>query len=272
MKKSSSKSEEIKLNTREERIDFLMTQFSLNQFKKIQYLLNALQRPSLAPVLVLSSSLTGMTLRDISLFWGMLNSTYPSDVFTFSEPSSLSDPVTNDKYYLDRTLVSGPSLPIALDDIEFILEDKTKVFITEVKIQVSDELESIYPNIKLIDDTRLGKMTLVGILEEPIILSTKDEQVFILVSNVLVHHNFPQDIDELYEVLSKSKRANKILEQKAKTSAGTKEKKDHIISIVSETNRQIKSKNSVSNFISIKTIDGRKIKLSLNINLGTTSG
>lgn len=260
------------MKTREDRINFLMRLFSLNQFKKLKYLLNTLQKPSIGPVTVQSSSLVGMTLKDISLFWATLNSAYPSNVFDFYAETFVDDPVLIDKTYLDKTLISGPSLELAMEDVEFILEDKTKVFITEVKIQISDELEKIYPNIKIIDDIMLGKMTLVGILEEPIILSTKDEQVFILVSNVLVHHNFPQDIEELYEVLSKSKRASKILEQKAKTSAGTKEKKDHIITIVSEANRQIKSRSAVSNFISIQTIDGRKIKLSLNTNLGRASG
>lgn len=272
MKKPIENKKEISLDIKEERINFLLKQFSLGQFEKLLRLLNRLQSPSIAPIPVVSSSLTGMTLRDISLFWGILNGTYPSDVFTFSEPSSLADPFIKGKNYLDKTLIAGPSLSMAIDDIEFILRDKSKVFITEVKMQISDELEKIYPDIRLIDDTKLGKMTLVGILENPIILSTKDEQVFILVANVLAHHNFPQDVDELYEVLSKSKRASKILEQKAKTSAGTKEKKDHIVSIVSETNRQIKSRSTVSNFISIQTIDGRKIKLSLNTNLGRASG
>jgi hypothetical protein len=273
MKNPKKDIEEIALSTREERIDFLLKQFSQSQFEKLLRLLNKLQSPRLAPVLVLSSSLTGMTLRDISLFWGMLNSTYPSNVFTFSEPSSLADPIIKDKHYLDKTLIAGPSLSLAIDDIEFILREKSKVFITEVKIQISDELEKIYPNIKLVDDIKIGKMVLTGILDEPIILSAKNEQVFILVSNVLSHHNFSQDVDELYSVLVKSKRSKKELTEKERTSNGTHEKKVHIENIVSETNRKIKARNKITDqLVSIETIDGRKVKLSLNVKLATTAG
>lgn len=264
---------EITLKTREERIDFLLKQFSLGQFEKLQRLLNRLQSPSIAPMPIVSSSLTGMTLRDISLFWGMLQGSYPDDVFIFSEPSLLADPIIKGKAYLDKTLIAGPSLAMAIDDIEFILRDKSRVFITEVKLQISDELEKIYPNIKLVDDIKIGKMVLTGILKEPIILSAKDEQVFILISNVLSHHNFSQDVDELYGVLVKSKRSKKELIEKERTSNGTHEKKVHIENIVSETNRKIKDRNKISDqFVSIETIDGRKVKLSLNVKLATTAG
>lgn len=273
MKKPIEDTKEITLGTKEERIDFLLKQFSLSQFEKLLRLLNRLQSPSITPMPVVSSSLTGMTLRDISLFWGMLNGTYPNDVFTFSEPSSLADPFVKGKNYLDKTLIAGPSLSMAIDDIEFILRDKSKVFITEVKMQISDELEKIYPNIKIIDDIKTGKMVLVGILEEPIVLSAKDEQVFILVSNVLAHHNFSQDIDELYSVVVKSKRSKKELTEKERTSNGTHEKKVHIENIVSETNRKIKARNNITEqLVSIETIDGRKVKLSLNVKLATTAG
>jgi len=147
--------------------------------------------------------------------------------------------------------------------------------ITNIKLDISKKVSTVYKKIKVTtDDIKTDGMKIIGAGDCDILLGRKNEQVFILVQNVLNYHDTIQDVEELYFSLKESKKSSKKLLQPKNTNASTSEKRKHIIQVVGEVNRTIKNRSGVEKLLTMQTkgLSTKKIKLSLNLNLGKTSG
>lgn len=160
------------------------------------------------------------------------------------------------------------SLQIAFDKINNSKQfGKSKVDILgHIDISICDELKKQYPLLKLVDNPGKQKVFLLGYYGDiEIELGKKTGQIFKLFRNLLVHHDFFQDVLELMEDI-KLKNGKKSFKAKNGTSEELREVSEYIKDTVSNTNKVIKRMYKLEKVISVlkKENDSKQIRLILN--------
>lgn len=179
--------------------------------------------------------------------------------------------------FSEKRYAIGQQFDLALNEVEEVFKKRRKKLSNKsvfINLTISDEVSKIYPKIKITDDRETGKMKVIGVGCNDIVIGRKDEQIFILVQNVLHYHGSTQDVEELDSLLENSKKSSKKSIPSKNTNALISKKRKHIIQVVSETNRTIKNCSGIETLISIQTkgMSTDEIKLLLNLNLCKTSG
>lgn len=179
--------------------------------------------------------------------------------------------------FSEKRYAVGQQFDLALEEVEEVFKKRRKKLSNKsvfINLTISDEVSKIYPKIKITDDRETGKMKVIGIGCNDIVIGRKDEQIFILVQNVLHYHGSTQDVEELGSLLENSKKSSKKTIPSKNTNALISKKRKHIIQVVSETNRTIKKCSGIETLISTQTkgMSTDEIKLFLNLNLCKTSG
>lgn len=146
----------------------------------------------------------------------------------------------------ERVFCGGAFVDEALSDFELLLAQTLKKHVPIITDPtISHELKTLFPNIAIQFDPATRLMKLRGYGQYEISLGKKDGQIFILVSNVLEHHNLEQNVVEVKARLEQATRAKKKFLHDPKTIRFAAECRTFIDRAINEANKRVKESSAL---------------------------
>lgn len=135
-----------------------------------------------------------------------------------------------------------------------------------IDVNICDKLKADFPLLKIVDRPGKQKTFLIGYYNDiEIDLGKKTYQIYKLIKNLCSHHDYFQEVFDLFEDI-KSSNQRKHFKATKGTSEAVREMVEYIEGVVSNTNKEIKKRYGCIKMISMLRMenDSKQVKLILN--------